>query len=98
MLYMIQYSDNPGTAGLRKEHQQDHIGFRRGLGDELKVAGPMFNEDDGPAAGSMIIVEADSMADAREKVAHDPYLVNGVFKIESVNRINPRTWKSVELG
>lgn len=98
MLYLIQYRDNPGTAELRKDHQQDHIGFRRGLGEQLKVAGPMFTEDEGPASGSLVILEADSLADAREKVAHDPYLVNGVFKIESVHRINPRTWKSVDLG
>lgn len=98
MLYLFIYSDNPGSADLRKQFEQDHRGFRRGLGDKLKVAGPRFDGDEGPSAGSMIILEADSMEAAKAVAAEDPYLVNGVFRIDSISRINPRTWVNVEIN
>lgn len=97
MLYLIIYTDNAGTGDLRKELQANHIAFRKGLGDQLKIAGPRFSEDEGPSVGSVIVVEAESMVDARAAVADDPYLVRGVFNIDSVSRINPRTWKPVEI-
>lgn len=46
----------------------------------LRHAGPLLN-DAGEAVGSLIILEADSLAEAKATFARDPYLVDDVFGI-----------------
>ena len=44
----------------------------------MKLAGPYLNEDD-RMAGSLLIIEADSLDEARAFNAHDPYTLAGLW-------------------
>lgn len=97
MLYLFTYTNNPGSAELRDKFGPDHRAFRAGLGDKLKVAGPRFDADEGAPSGSMVILEAESMDAAKSIVESDPFLIEGVFTLDSFTRIDPRSWVNVEI-
>lgn len=98
MLYLFIYTNKPDSAKLRKQFEEEHRAFRRGLGDKLKVAGPRFDGDDGPSVGSMVILEADNLDSAKKIVESDPYLTEGVFSLDFVSRVSPRSWVNVEIN
>lgn len=58
----------------------------------LRHGGPLLDGDNN-AAGSLIIVEAESLADAKATFARDPYIVEDVFgryEILETKQIYPR--------
>lgn len=77
-LYVLHCIDRPGSAGARATHRDAHLAHVRGSG-VTKLAGPMLDEA-GQIVGSLVIVEADDMAAAREFSAGDPYSKAGVFE------------------
>ena len=87
MLYVILGNDAPGALEIRKRVRAGHlerIGQLVAAG-RIAIAGPCPVEDSPeptPAgfSGSVIIAEFDSLADAREWTAGDPYVTEGVFE------------------
>lgn len=87
MWYVIHASDRPDSLAARKEARPAHLARVEELLAEgrLLVAGPMPNidsPDPGPAgfSGSTVIAEFDSLEDAREWAAADPYVEAGVYE------------------
>ncbi len=80
--YLVIY-DQTGDAETRERLRPDHIGYRRGLGEGLHMAGPLL-DDEGGAIGSVIIVSAASTADATAVASGDPYVAAGVLVLRSV--------------
>lgn len=61
------------------------------------VAGPLFADDGKTPRGSLIILEAASLDEARALAARDPYVVEGVFARHEVMpfaRVFPETASS----
>lgn len=87
MLYVILGKDAPGALEIRKRVRARHlerIGLLAAEG-RVAIAGPCPVEDSpepSPAGftGSVIIAEFDSLAAAREWMAGDPYVTDGVFE------------------
>ena len=87
MLYVILGKDAPGALEIRKRVRARHlerIGQLAAAG-RVAIAGPCPAEDSpGPSpagfTGSVIIAEFDSLEAAREWVAGDPYVTDGVFE------------------
>jgi uncharacterized protein len=88
MLFALICTDKPGSLDLRLKARPDHLAFLDGLGAKMKAAGPFVNAEDKPV-GSLVIIEADNMEDAKAIAARDPYAVAGLF--ESVD-IKPWKW------
>ncbi|MEM6711966.1 MAG: YciI-like protein [Pseudomonadota bacterium] len=88
MLFALICTDKPGHLAVRQENRPAHVEFLGGLGDAIKGAGP-FLDDEGSPAGSLILLEADSKADAESVASSDPYAKAGLF--ESVD-IRPWNW------
>ncbi len=93
MLYVLIGEDAPGTLETRLAVRPGHLARLEALRDEgrLFAAGPMpaiDSPDPGPAgfAGSLVIAEFDSQNDAESWLAHDPYVVEGVF---ASTRVHP---------
>ena len=86
MLYVILGTDAPGALEIRKRVRARHlerIGQLAAVG-RVAIAGPCPVEDTPdptPAGftGSVIIAEFDSLEAARDWVAGDPYVTEGVF-------------------
>ena len=90
MLYAFICTDKPGEGlALRQQNRDKHLAYLADLGDTMKTAGPFMNEEGSEPRGSLVIVEADSLADAQEIASNDPYSIAGVF--ESVE-IRPWKW------
>ena len=86
MLYAIIGDDVPGSLEKRLAARPAHLERLKELQDagRLVLAGPcpaIDSPDPGPAgfAGSLIVAEFDSIAEAQAWVAADPYVTGGVF-------------------
>ena len=91
MFYVLIGEDAPGTLEQRMSVRPAHLARLQALSDEgrLLIAGPMpaiDSPDPGPAgfAGSLVVAEFPSQADAEGWLAADPYVTEGVFARTSV--------------
>ncbi len=82
--FLVEYREL-GDAAAREAGRADHIAYRKGFGPALPLAGPLLDAQDRPI-GSVVIVEAEDEAAAREKAMGDPYVAAGVFELVSVRR------------
>jgi uncharacterized protein YciI len=73
---------------LRQKTREKHLAFIADLGDRMKSAGPFMNEEGSEPRGSLVIIEAENMDEAREIAARDPYQIAGVFQSVEI-----RPWK-----
>jgi len=80
--FLVEYSEI-GTAEAREQHRGEHLAYRKGMGDALRLAGPIL-DDAGIAIGSLVILEAEDRAAAEQLAVRDPYLAAGVLQLSSV--------------
>ena len=76
MLYVIIGHDAPDAADKRpavRPAHLEHLAPLAGAG-RIKLAGKLLDR-----TGSLIVLEADSLADAWAIVARDPYVTEGIF-------------------
>ena len=86
MLFALMGTDRPDSLETRKRVRPEHLARIAALRDagRLVVAGPHPRVDSpeiGPAgvAGSLIVAEFATRADAEEWFRADPYCIHGVF-------------------
>lgn len=86
MLYALIGEDRPDSLDTRMAARPAHVARLEALRNEgrLVIAGPMpaiDSPDPGPAgfAGSLVVAEFPSQAEAEAWLAADPYVVEGVF-------------------
>ena len=77
-LYALSCVDKPNALEVRMGAREAHLAYIRERLDKVKLAGPYLNEDD-RMAGSLLIIEADSLDEARAVNAHDPYTLAGLW-------------------
>jgi uncharacterized protein YciI len=77
MTFVILGFDGPEGAAKRKIHRPAHLAKLEALAAQRKVvlAGPLMD-----GAGSLIVISAESQAEAEALAKDDPYTVNGVFE------------------
>ncbi|HVW57898.1 MAG TPA: YciI-like protein [Rhizobiaceae bacterium] len=80
MLFAILCQDKPDHLQLRQETRPAHLAYLNDLNAKglLKFAGP-FLGNDGNSNGSLVVIEAENRAKAREIAAGDPYAKAGLF-------------------
>lgn len=88
MLFALICRDKPGHLQLRRDTRPEHLDFLDGLGDRLKLAGPLLDSQGDPN-GTLAIIEAEDLAAAEALVATDPYAKAGLFEDVS---IRPWVW------
>ena len=77
MKFVILGFDGPEGQAKRKIHRAAHLANLEPLDRQGRVllAGPFTD-----LAGSLIIIEADSLDEARQIAQEDPYTVHGIFE------------------
>jgi len=72
--------DGPRGLELRKLHRPAHIAGLEAVerSHRIRHAGPMLG-DDGAPIGSVVLFEAESLAEAQAIAARDPYVTEGIF-------------------
>jgi len=88
MLFALICTDKPGSLPIRKANRPEHLSYLESLGDTLKFAGPFTDEGGETMNGSLIVVEAASLADARAIAEGDPFAKAGIFASVEI-----RPWK-----
>jgi len=78
MLFVIECRDRPGALELRLQTRPAHLDYLASLGDRVVLAGPFLGANEKPT-GSMIVVKAETMAEAEDMAARDPYVAAGLF-------------------
>lgn len=79
MLFALICTDKPDGLAIRKANRPDHLAYLENLGDMLVFAGPFTAEDGQTMNGSLIVVEAPSLAAAKEIADADPFAKAGLF-------------------
>jgi len=79
MPYAVHYLDKADAGDIRQLHRDAHIAYRKGLGERLLLAGPLLSED-GKAVGSLVLLEAGSLPEAKAIAQSDPYAAAGLFE------------------
>jgi len=77
-LYVLVCNDKPDSLDLRMKTREAHLAYVRGQAHRLKLAGPLLDAA-GDMAGSLLILEADSLEEAQAFTAADPYNQAGLF-------------------
>lgn len=79
-LFSIIALDKPDSGALRAATRPAHLEHAKTLGDKLKYGGPFLTEGDDPKPyGSLIILEAETIAEVQAFAAADPYAKAGLF-------------------
>ena len=91
MLFAILGFDGPNGPAKRKLHRPAHLARMEQLDAQRRVvlAGPLTD-----GAGSLIVIAADSQAEAEAFVRDDPYMVHGVFhrvEVHPFTQVFPRS-------
>jgi len=89
MLYALMCKDKPNSLELRMATRPPHVEHLKGLyaSGVLKMAGPLLGDDEKPI-GSLLVVEADTKADAEAIAAGDPYAIAGLFASTEIRAFN----------
>lgn len=89
MIYALICTDKtPEGLALRKQSRRDHLDYLASLKEKLKFAGPFTTEDGSQPTGSLVVIEANSLAHAKAIADDDPYAKIGVFE-----SVDVRPWK-----
>lgn len=91
MLVILIAKDKDGALDVRKANRDAHLAYIKSTG-VVQQAGPILS-DAGEMIGSVVILEVQSMADAKDWAASDPYALAGLF--ESVELLH---WNRVIGG
>jgi uncharacterized protein YciI len=87
MLFVIIGHDAPGAGEKRPAVRPAHLAHLEPLAraGRIRLAGRLLD-----LSGSLIVLEADSLADAWAVVARDPYVTEGIF-----NRVEVKPFQQV---
>ena len=89
MHFAFLCQDKPGALQVRLETRPDHLAYLNGLNADGKLAfaGP-FLGDDGKPTGSLVVVKAETIDEARQIAENDPYAKAGLFASVEVKAWN----------
>ena len=78
MQFALVAHDRPNSVARRLEMRPEHLKHLDSLGDTLKLAGP-FLDDAGEMIGTIMVIEAQSLEEAREMFNRDPFVRENLF-------------------
>ena len=87
MLYMILCKDSPKSSQLRTSTRPEHLNYLDSF--KIRFAGPFMSDTTEEMIGSLIILEANSLADVKQFAANDPYNLAGVFESVDIKPFKP---------
>lgn len=81
-LFVLNYEDKPGSQDLRAATRPAHLEYMKSQGDKVRVGGRLM-DGAGNVAGTLMVIEAQDLADAEAFSAADPYRSVDLFaKVE----------------
>jgi uncharacterized protein YciI len=87
-LFIFQGLDKPDGLDLRKATRPAHLAWIETLSPRVKIGGPQLADDGETPVGSVIVIEAETLAAAKALFAEDPYAKAGLWGSSSVRPFN----------
>lgn len=75
----VYCTDAEGSGPLRKEHMEAHLAHIKSISDKLMLAGPCPPDAENERGASFLVLEAESIAEARRIMESDPFSTAGVW-------------------
>ena len=94
--FLVEYREI-GSPQQRAAHREEHIAYRKGIGEGMPLAGPILDEA-GNSVGSLVILEAADLRDASRIATSDPYVAAGVLELVSVRSYRIASLKPIGSG
>lgn len=102
--YLVICRDGPGSGDARKAHLAGHLAHVEANWRRYVTAGPIRNPGEEVLVGSVFLVLADTLDDAKTLMAGDPYVTCGMYDsidyaefTNSIGRfIGGKIWESAE--
>ncbi|GJL97224.1 MAG: hypothetical protein DHS20C06_10410 [Hyphobacterium sp.] len=88
MAFIIEAMDRIGSGEIRQSHRAAHLAFLEKAGADVLLAGPVLT-DDGEMAGSLFIVNYDSIGAVRNWLKDDPYSCANLFETVAIKPFKP---------
>jgi len=88
MLFAVHARDRDKGLDIRLANRDAHIAHLQSIGDRLKFAGPLL-DDEGAMCGSLLILDAESRDELQTWLDSDPYQLAGLFSTVTVTGIKP---------
>lgn len=80
--------DKPGHLQIRLDNRAAHVEHLKTSG-VVEMAGPFLNPE-GQMTGSLVVLEVETLAQAEDWAANDPYAKAGLFESVTISE-----WKKV---
>jgi len=85
--YAIIAHDRPGATATRMDRLEEHLTHIEARLDRFAVAGPL-RDAQGNVTGSLLVVKAESEADARALLVQDPYYTAQIWSGFEIREFN----------
>ena len=92
MLWAISRTAAPDFAAKREQGLQAHLDYLRGQKAILVLSGATLSDDGTEIAGSLLIVNVGSRAEAQAFVDGDPFQRAGMFTNVGITRMRKGQW------
>jgi uncharacterized protein len=86
MLFLIHCTQRPDGQAIRDAHYDAHRAYLQGSAIDIKLAGPMVEDDGSKRIGSVFVVDVPDRAAAEAFSAGDPFSRNGLFERVIITR------------
>lgn len=86
-LYTIVCRDKAGSRSARMASLQDHLSHIDKVYGRIKLAAPLRDETGEVFTGALLVVTADSLADARALIEADPYFKADIWESIQIDRL-----------
>lgn len=86
-LYTIVCRDKPDSKSTRMAQLQDHLAHIDTVYDRIKIAAPLRDEAEEDFSGSLLVISASSVADARAFIEADPYYGAGIWENVQIDKL-----------
>ncbi|WP_050521863.1 YciI family protein [Pseudorhodobacter wandonensis] len=80
--------DKPGALQVRKDNRAAHLAYIEATG-VVEMAGPLLSPE-GEMNGSLVVLNVETLAQAQDWAANDPYAKAGLFASVTITE-----WKKV---
>ena len=88
MIFALVALDQPNSVSRRVELRPEHLKYLESLGEKLLLAGPFLN-DKGEGVGTISLLEAETLDEARQVFGRDPFAIHGLF-----DQVTIKPWRA----
>ncbi|MFN0265073.1 YciI family protein [Tepidamorphus sp. 3E244] len=80
MLFAAICRDKPDSLEIRMNARPAHLEHLKTHADSVRLAGPLLADDGETPCGSLLVIEAEDVIEARKILDADPYADAGLFE------------------